>query len=185
MDAWIRQIEEADAEGELRRVYEEIRVKRGRVSNVMKAQSLDPESIKLHLDLYVHLMFGKSTLDRLDREMIAVVVSHFNNCSYCVTHHSEALLHHSKDLRLQGELERHAFENISPKARAMLQYAIKLTEHPEKIMKTDIDKLRTAGLSDDAILRVNLITSYFNFVNRIVSGLGVLLEDKESRIYNY
>ena len=76
-------------------------------------------------------------------------------------------------------------ENISPKARAMLQYAIKLTEHPEKIMKTDIDKLRTAGLSDDAILRVNLITSYFNFVNRIVSGLGVLLEDKESRIYNY
>jgi uncharacterized peroxidase-related enzyme len=185
MRAWILNIGETEAEGELNRVYEEIKVKRGSVSNVMKAQSLDPESMKLHLDLYLHLMFGKSTLNRLEREMIAVVVSHLNNCTYWVTHHSEALLHHSKNPSLQAELERHAFETVSPKDRAMLEYAVKLTEHPEKMLKIDIERLRSSGLNDKAILRINLITSYFNFVNRIVSGLGVQLENKESRIYQY
>jgi uncharacterized peroxidase-related enzyme len=90
MNAWIRNVEEADAQGELKQVYDEIKIKRGSVSDVMKAQSLDPKSIKLHLDLYLHLMFGKSTLTRLEREMVAVVVSHLNNCNYCVTHHNEA-----------------------------------------------------------------------------------------------
>jgi uncharacterized peroxidase-related enzyme len=185
MNAWIQNVEEADAQGELKRVYDEIKVKRGSVSNVMKAQSLDPESINLHLDLYLHLMFGKSTLNRLEREMIAVVVSNLNNCNYCVTHHSEALLHHSKNAQLLGELEEGAFENVSARSSAMLEYAIKLTNHPEKMIEADIDKLRTAGLSDEAILHVNLVASYFNFVNRIVSGLGVQLESKESRTYKY
>jgi alkylhydroperoxidase family enzyme len=67
----------------------------------------------------------------------------------------------------------------------MLEYAIKLTNHPEKVIEADVDKLRTAGLPEEAILRVNLIVSYFNFVNRIVSGLGVQLESKESRTYKY
>ncbi len=185
MNAWIRNIEKADAQGELKQVYDEIEVKRGNVSNVMKAQSLDPKSIKLHLDLYFHLMFGKSTLNRLEREMIAVVVSFHNNCSYCVTHHSEALLNYSKNPKLLGELQKGAFGKASARTRAMLEYALKLTNHPEKMIEADVDKLRTAGLSDEAILHVNLIVSYFNFVNRIVSGLGVQLESKESRTYKY
>ncbi len=89
MNAWIRNVEEAEAEGELKRVYEEVKVKRGSVSNVMKTQSLDSDSIKLHLDLYLHLMFGRSTLTRLEREIIAVGVSQLNNCTYCVTHPSQ------------------------------------------------------------------------------------------------
>jgi uncharacterized protein YciW len=67
----------------------------------------------------------------------------------------------------------------------MLEYAVKLTEHPEQMLQTDIERLRSAGLTDEAILHVNLITSYFNFVNRIVSGVGVQLENKESRVYQY
>jgi len=185
MNAWIQSAEESDAQGELRRVYDEIKFKRGSVSNVMKAQSLDPESVKLHLDLYLHLMFGRSMLDRLEREMIAVVVSHLNSCGYCVTHHREALLHHSKNPQLLGELEKGDFRNVSARSRSMLEYAIKLTDHPEKMTKADLDKLRTAGLSDETILHVNLITSYFNFVNRIVSGLGVQLENRGLRTYKY
>jgi uncharacterized peroxidase-related enzyme len=185
MIAWIPSIEEEDAEGELKRIYSELRVRRGRVSNVMKAQSLDPKSIELHLDLYLHLMFSKSPLNRLEREMIAVVVSHLNNCSYCVTHHTEALRHYSKSPVVSEDLEKGVLENVSARTRAMLEYAVKLTDHPEKMLKADVDQLRTAGLSDETILHVNLITSYFNFVNRIVAGLGVQLEDKGSRIYKY
>jgi uncharacterized peroxidase-related enzyme len=132
MNCWIQSIEEAQAEGELNRLYEEIKVKRGSVSNVMKAQSLDPESMKLHLDLYLHLMFGRSTLNRLEREMIAVVVSHLNNCSYCVTHHSEALLHHSKNPSLQGELERHAFDQFRRRTVRCSNTRLNLQSIPSK-----------------------------------------------------
>ena len=185
MSAWILVIGEEEAQGELKRIYHIIKEKRGSLSNVMKAQSLDPESIRLHMDLYLHLMFGKSTLTRLEREMIAVVVSYLNNCGYCVIHHKEALLHHSKNRELLGNLEKGAFENVSPTARAMLEYAVKLTEHPENMLKADAEKLRIAGFSDESILRINLITSYFNFVNRIVSGLGVELEERRARVYKY
>ena len=185
MSAWILVIGEEEAQGELERIYHIIKEKRGSLSNVMKAQSLDPESIRLHMDLYLHLMFGKSTLTRLEREMIAVVVSYLNNCGYCVIHHKEALLHHSKNRELLGNLENGAFENVSPTARAMLEYAVKLTEHPENMLKADAEKLRIAGFSDESILRINLITSYFNFVNRIVSGLGVELEERRARVYKY
>lgn len=151
----------------------------------MRVHSLDPGSIRLHMDLYVHLMFGKSTLARLEREMIAVVVSHLNECPYCVTHHGEALLAHVKERSLLDRLEKLDFARLSTKSRAMLEYAFKLTRDPGRMQKADVDKLRTAGFSDEGILRLNLIASYFNFVNRIVSGLGVELEKKEARVYKY
>ena len=73
--SWIEEIGPADAEGYLKEIYEEIESKRGKVSNVMKAQSLNPEAMKNHLDLYTTLLFDKSKLTRKERELIAVVVS--------------------------------------------------------------------------------------------------------------
>jgi len=124
--AWIKITGEQEAQGELQAVYKSVKNARGSVSNVMRVQSLDPESIRLHLDLYLHLMFGKSTLTRLEREMIAVAVSQSNQCSYCVTHHSEALSVHTKDPRIL-ETVRERGENLSPRNKAMLDYAVKLT----------------------------------------------------------
>ena len=80
--AWIQVIDEKQATGELKAQYDEVQRTRGRVSNVMKVHSLDPKSMNLHLDLYVHLMFGKSALTRAQREMIALVVSATNGCHY-------------------------------------------------------------------------------------------------------
>lgn len=185
MNAWIQVIGEQEAEGDLKRIYDEVRDRRGSLSNVMKVHSLDPESIPLHLDLYLHLMFGKSTLTRQEREMIAVVVSHLNKCAYCVTHHGEALLAHAKERQLVEKLENMDFASLSQKNRVMLEYASKLSKEPGKMRKQDVDKLRTVGFSDEEILRVNLIVSYFNFVNRIVSGLGVTIEESEARVYKY
>ncbi len=186
MKAWIRAIDEEEARGELKARYEEVRRRRGRVSNVMKAHSLDPEAMRLHLDLYLQLMFGKSTLSRAQREMIAVAVSQANRCEYCVTHHGEALLAHVHDEALLEGLKRN-FESakMTGKDLAMLRYAVKLTRTPGEVSETDIEALRRAGFSDEEVLRVNLITSYFNFANRIVSGLGVPLETIEERIYKY
>lgn len=59
---------------------------------------------------------------------------------------------------------------------AMLDYVVKLTLTPWKMAKADVEKLQEEGFSDAAILDINQITGYFNFVNRLADGLGVELE---------
>ena len=60
--------------------------------------------------------------------------------------------------------------------QAIVAYAEKLTRSPAATERSDVETLREHGLSDEAILHVAEITSYFNFVNRMADGLGVALE---------
>ncbi|MCB0748744.1 MAG: carboxymuconolactone decarboxylase family protein, partial [Ignavibacteriae bacterium] len=81
---WIKQINENDATGKLSEVYDELKNARGKVSNIMKINSLDAITMKNHLDLYLSIMYNKTdaNIDREEKELIAVVVSALNNCSY-------------------------------------------------------------------------------------------------------
>jgi uncharacterized peroxidase-related enzyme len=67
---------------------------------------------------------------------------------------------------------------ITPAERAMLDYSLKLTREPWTMTRDDVERLRAAGLSDSAILDLNLTASYYAFVNRLADGLGVELEPK-------
>jgi len=147
---WIKVIDEEKAEGELKEIYREIREKRGKIANIVKIHSLNPSAMKAHIDLYITLMFGKSGLSRVEREMIAVVVSTLNECEYCVNHHKEALYHYWKD----GERVNKFIKNF------------KSVPLPEKTVKM-------------------LIVSYFNFVYRIASGLGVEYTEEEIKGYRF
>ena len=62
---------------------------------------------------------------------------------------------------------------ISDAERAMLEYVEKLTRAPRSIWKDDLDRLRAVGFDDTGILQINLIASFFNYVNRVADGLGV------------
>jgi uncharacterized peroxidase-related enzyme len=68
---------------------------------------------------------------------------------------------------------------------AMLRYAETLTQEPWRVKKRDVDRLKVNGFDDSAILSINLVISYFNFVNRLANGLGVKLEDywQEKEVY--
>jgi uncharacterized peroxidase-related enzyme len=71
-----------------------------------------------------------------------------------------------------------------PAERAMLDYAAQLTRAPWAMARADVDTLRASGWSDAAILNMNIVASYFAFVNRIADGLGVELEDDwDSSVY--
>ena len=181
--AWIEQIGQEDASGELKAVYEELVRKRGKLSNIMQVQSLNPGAMQKHLDLYVHLMFGRSGLSRADREAIAVVVSATNDCAYCVSHHAEALAHYEKNDAITELMKGLRFLEMSDRTGRILTYAAKLTQKPASVTEKDIEGLRDAGLSDEEILDVNLLTSYFNFVNRIALGLGVGFSAEETEGY--
>ena len=80
--AWISTIDEDDAEGPLARLYKRVVEPWGGVDNIFKIHSLNPASIKGHLELYRTTMHGPSPLTRIQREMVAVVVSSANGCHY-------------------------------------------------------------------------------------------------------
>ena len=80
--AWIRMIDEDEADGKLRELYARMREPWGGVDNIMKIHSLNPGSLQGHFELYRALMGGRSPLSRAQREMIAVAVSAANRCHY-------------------------------------------------------------------------------------------------------
>ncbi len=80
--AWIKVIDEKEAEGDLKQQYEKLTASSGGVDNILKIHSLNPASLRGHYDFYKTLMRGKSDLSRAQREMIAVTVSALNHCVY-------------------------------------------------------------------------------------------------------
>ncbi|CAN5182837.1 hypothetical protein BH20ACI1_BH20ACI1_13460 [soil metagenome] len=80
--AWIKIINETEAEGNLKQQYEKLTAPTGEVDNILKIHSLNPASLKGHYDFYKTLMRGQSDLSRAQREMIAVTVSALNHCVY-------------------------------------------------------------------------------------------------------
>jgi len=184
--AWIRAPGVDEANGRTKQVYERILGDRGHVANIFQAQGLEPEVLEDHVSMYVHLMIDPGPLSREEREMVAVVVSAANRCAYGAVHHSEALEAIEKDPEaLRKLMKEFSSKHESPRSKALLAYAAKLTLDPKDLTQDDIKDLRDAGLTDAEILRANLIASYFNFSNRIALGLGVELEQGASRTYKY
>ncbi len=184
--AWIQVIDEEVATGSLKELYDESKEKRGKLSNIMRIQSLNPEAMKKHMDLYLTLLFKKTSLSREDRELLAVVVSKENNCKYCMNHHGEALSYLWKDKEKVKEfIHRPETVTFSEKQKTMVNYASRLTKSPSLVTEEDIIQMRSAGFSDKEILDINLIICYFNFVNRIALGLGVSFSAEEMKGYKY
>ncbi|MCW9708779.1 peroxidase-related enzyme [Fodinibius salsisoli] len=185
--AYINIIEPEEATGSLKKIYEELEKKRRKLARIHKVQSLHPETIVAHMELYLSIMFSRSPLSRAQREMMAVVVSATNECEYCQRHHGEALNHYWKEGGRVRQLRTDYNQADLDKTDSLLcQLAQKLTLNPDEIDKEqDIKPLKNTGLSDRAILDAVLVISYFNFVNRMVQGLGVETDEQEVQGYKY
>ena len=184
--ALIKTIEHEEAEGELKEIYDDLVAKRGKLAEVHKIQSLNPETIVGHMDLYMAVMYGKSPLKRVRREMMAVVVSKANNCEYCQRHHADAVNHYWKDTEKVAQLRSDYRQlALSKEDELLCEYAWELTKKPAKTTeKSYVERLKENGFTDRAILDATLVVAYFNFVNRIVLGLGVNIEE-QTLGYNY
>jgi len=80
----------------------------------------------------------------------------------------------SLDEDLAAQLARdYTQANLDAADRAMLDYTALLTRHPARATPTDLQRLRDVGFTDQAILQINLIASWFNYINRVADGLGV------------
>lgn len=183
----IKVIDYAEAEGRLKDIYDELILKRKQLAEVHKIQSLRPESIIKHIDLYMEIMFTRSSLSRAEREMIAVVVSVTNQCTYCQTHHGEALNHYWKDENKLEALKKDIYSaGLSLRETKLSEFARTLTANPGTHEKTDYTfLLKDANIDEAGILDAVLVVAYFNFVNRIVLSLGVELEENSGKGYEY
>ena len=178
--SWIEEIEVDEADGKLAEMYAELTQRRGKISNILKVHSLNPQAMSDHLDLYMTLMFGKSGLSRCEREAVAVVVSATNECEYCVNHHTESLRHYIDDEEALNMLATaDGLETLEPRLSNIVRHAERLTVAPAAMTESDLEELRAVGLDDKDILDLTLIVGYFNFVNRIAMGLGVSYSDDE------
>ncbi len=148
--------------------------KLGMVPNVLKAYSQNAEQLDAFSRLYNALMFGDSNLSDLEKEMIAVAVSSTNRCYYCQVAHGAAVRAYSGEPKL-GELMvmNYRAAELSTRHRAMLDFAVKLTETPERILESDRQALRDAGFSDRDIWDIVNIAGFYNMTNRVASAVDM------------
>ncbi|MDD4000106.1 MAG: peroxidase-related enzyme [Bacilli bacterium] len=159
----------------LKKIYEVAEKRTGEpTSNVLKVHSLRPKVLDIHMKLYELIMFQEGKLSRIQREMIGVVVSNTNRCPYCVGHHGNALSHVTQNKELMLKIvEDYQSAGLNDLDICICLYAEKLTKESYKMVEDDIIRLREFGLTDETIFDINQIVAYFNYVNRIVDGLGV------------
>ncbi len=165
---------EAELDPELRTYFRVCKEKLGFVPNVLNAYAFDNKKLKAFIDLSDDLMLGESALSRLEREMIAVAVSAANHCHYCLTAHGAAVRYRSNDPML-GDMIEHNYRvaPLTPKQKAMLDFAVKLTEAPDKIENADRDLLRQLGFSDRDIWDIAAVAAFFNMSNRLASAVDM------------
>ena len=149
--------------------------KLGLVPNVLKAYSFDDEKLNAFSRMYNTLMLGDSGLSKLEREMIAVVVSSVNRCFYCLVAHGAAVRELSGDPEL-GEMlaMNYRVAELAERQRAILDFAWKLAESPALMEEADREGLRKAGLSDLDIWDVAAVASFFSMSNRMSSAIDLM-----------
>ncbi len=180
--AFIQTIPETDAQGQLADLYRRFGNPDGSIDSVLKAHSLNPDSLEAHCTLYTQSMHKPSPVSRAEREMVGITVSRINACAYCLQHHAAGLERLLPEDRkpLVNPLKAGDESALTPRERAMTAYAAKLTTQPAAITERDIQTLRDAALTDREILDVAQAAAYFAYANRIVLGLGAALEPRHA-----
>jgi uncharacterized peroxidase-related enzyme len=160
---------------DLRKYFALCDEKIGFLPNVLAAYSFDQTKLRAFIDMYNDLMLGDSALSKLEREMIAVVVSAANRCFYCLTAHGQAVREMSGDPSL-GELlvMNWRVARLSRRQRAMLEVAHRLTVSPAEVGEADRAALRKAGFRDRDIWDVFAVTSFFNMTNRLATATDMM-----------
>ena len=145
--------------------------KLGMIPNVLQAYAFDIDKLNAFTAMYNDLMLGDSGLSKLEREMIAVVVSSINKCFYCLTAHGQAVRALSGDPVL-GEMlvMNYRAADLDPRQKAMLDFAEKVTEASHKIEESDRQALRDVGFTDRDIWDIASVAGFYNMSNRVASA---------------
>lgn len=177
--SWIHGVAPEEAGASLAPVYERIaaQARSGRVAHLWQAWGGDPSGLGTLHEHYRAVMADPAPLTRAQAEMLAVVVSATNGCGYCVAHHGPKLSIAAGEELARAVARDYREANLAARDRILLDAAVALTCEPSERTQADIERMREYGFDDPAILRATEIAALYNLVNRVVSSLGVQLED--------
>ena len=166
--------DERELSPELQAVYARCREKLGFVPNVFLAYQWRPSRLAAWVGQFDAVMAPTETLPAAEREMIAVAVSMANACSYCLVSHGYSVRKLTRD-PVNGDLITLDYRRaeLTPRQRAILDYATKLTVRPAECEAADLDALRAHGLSDEDLWDVIEVAAMFNFTNRMAHATGM------------
>lgn len=153
--------------------------KLGMVPNVLQAYAFDIDKLNAFTALYNDVMLADSGLSKLEREMIAVVVSSINKCYYCLTAHGAAVRQLSGDPALGEMLVMNwRVAPLDARQKAMLAFAELMTVASAQIEEKDRDALRQVGFSDRDIWDIAAVAGFYNMSNRIASATDMRPNDE-------
>lgn len=146
----------------------------GFVPNVLAAYAHDIDKLNAFTGMYNDLMLAESGLSKLEREMIAVVVSAVNRCWYCLVAHGAAVRQLSGDPALgEALVMNYRQAKVEARIRAMLDFAVKITEASAAIEESDRAVLRDHGFTDRDIWDITAVAAFFNMTNRMASATAM------------
>ncbi|MFA3916894.1 peroxidase-related enzyme [Ruegeria hyattellae] len=159
---------------ETQKYFDICQEKLGMIPNVLKANAFDIDKLNAFTAMYNDVMLADSGLSKLEREMIAVVVSSVNKCFYCLVAHGAAVRQLSGDPQL-GEMlvMNYRVASLEPRQRVMLDFAETVTKASAEISEADRQALRDVGFSDRDIWDIINVAGFFNMSNRVASASGM------------
>ncbi|MBF8270856.1 MAG: Alkyl hydroperoxide reductase AhpD [Gammaproteobacteria bacterium] len=167
--------DKSELDPDIQEAFNFLEQEHGLLPNVLKSYTFDQNKLRPFMQMYNDLMLADSPLSMLEREMIGVVVSATNRCLYCLVAHGAAVRQLSGD-PLLGELlvMNYRTAELPVRQRAMLDFAIKVTEASHQISEADREGLRQHGFSDRAIWDISAVAAFFNMTNRMASAIDMM-----------
>jgi len=169
-----------DLPADLRERIEQVQEKAGFVPNVFLALAHRPDELRAFLAYHDALLLKEGgNLSKGEREMIIVTTSGANQCLYCVVAHGAILRVYEKKPLLADQLAvNHRKADISPRQKAMLDFALKVSRASHEIGEVDFALLRTHGFDDEDIWDIAGITAFFGLSNRMANVISMRPNDE-------
>ena len=151
-----------------------VQEKSGFVPNVFLKLARRPDEFRAFFAYHDALMLRENGLSKGEKEMIVVATSAANDCLYCVVAHGAILrIYEKKPLVADQVAINHRKADISPRQRAMLDFALKVCERSHEVEEADFTALHAHGFSDEDIWDIAAITAFFGLSNRMASFSGM------------
>lgn len=147
----------------------------GFVPNVFKAQAVNGDQFLAWWGYFNLLVNKEGYLSNAERELIAVVVSGLNRCTYCTVSHGAALREFTGDtVRADLIAVNWRQADLPPREAAIAGYAELLTRAPDEVTQQDLEPLREVGLGDHEIMELVQVIGMFNMTNRVATAIGMV-----------
>ena len=147
-----------------------VQEKAGFIPNVFLTLAHRPEEFRAFMAYHDTLMEKDSGLTKADREMIIVATSNDNGCQYCVVAHGAILRIRAKDPLIADQVAvNYRKADITPRQKAMLDFAMKVSKDAQVICDADFEHLRTHGFTDEDIWDIAGVTAFFGLSNRMAN----------------